>query len=103
MTDYNGWQTFWRSVDEARLTVRIFMISKLGFLATYVWFVTNELFAVIDKAMASNGDAAWQNLTAILGAVTAFAGVTIPMLSKMYLEAWHDYRGSSSPLHKETE
>ena len=95
----NGWQKFWMGVDEARLTVRFFMMAKLALLGTYVWYVTSGLFAIIDMAMEQNGTANWENLAAILTAVTAFVTVTVPVLSKMYMEAWHDYRNSDSPLH----
>lgn len=90
----NRWQFFWRSLDEARLIVRILLMVKLAALIAYVWFCTSNLYRVIDTAMTENGDAAWTNLAAILGAITTFCGVTIPVLSKMYLEAWKDYRGS---------
>lgn len=92
----NWWQVFWRSMDEARLTVRILLTVKLAALILYVWFCTSNLFRVIDVAMAANSDAAWTNLVAILGAITTFCGVTIPVLSKMYLQAWTDFRQSGT-------
>lgn len=97
----NKWQIFWRSVDEARLFVRFFIFAKLILLGTYVWFVSSKLFSVIDLAMVQNSEAAWGNLTAILGAITAFCAVTVPMLSKLYMAAWHDYRNSESVLYDE--
>ena len=95
----NWWQIMWRSHDEARLTVRFMLAVKLAALISYVYFCTSSLFRVIDAAMAQNGEAAWTNLAAILGAITTFCGITIPVLSKMYLQAWQDYRGSCGPLH----
>ena len=96
----NWWQIMWRSHDEARLTVRLMLTVKLIALILYVWFCTSNLFRVVDSAMAQNSDAAWTNLTAILGAITTFCGITIPVLSKMYLEAWQDYRQSNGPLYQ---
>ena len=99
----NKWQLFWRSMDEARITVRLFLAVKLVAVIAYVWYCTSNLFRVIDMAMADNGDAAWTNLAAILGAITTFCGVTIPVLAKMYKDSWLDYRNSRSPLHEEPE
>jgi hypothetical protein len=89
----------WRSHDEARLTVRLMLSIKLAALIMYVWFCTSNLFRVVDAAMLQNNEAAWTNLTAILGAITTFCGITIPVLSKMYLQAWQDYRQSNGPLY----
>jgi len=97
--EMNWWQIMWRSHDEARLTVRLMLTIKLIALILYVWFCTSNLFRIVDSAMDNNGDAAWTNLTAILGAITAFCGITIPVLSKMYLKAWEDYRQSNGPLY----
>ena len=92
----NSWQIFWRSMDEARMSVRIMLMIKLVALIAYVWFCTSNLFRIVDSAMDANGEALWTNLTAILGAITTFCGITIPVLSKMYLEAWKDYRNSGT-------
>ncbi len=97
----NKWQIFWRSMDEARLFVRVFIAAKLILLGTYVWFVSSKLFSVVDAAMAQNSEAVWTNLTAILAAITAFCAVTVPMLSKLYMAAWTDYRNSESVLYNE--
>ena len=90
------WRRMWRAIDEARLIVRIMLAVKLTALVCYVWFCTSNLFRVIDAAMAANGEAAWTNLAAILGAITTFCGITIPVLSNMYLKAWKDYRESGT-------
>ncbi len=97
----NKWQIFWRSIDEARLFVRVAIYAKLIMLGSYVWFVSSKLFDVIDVAMAQNSEAVWTNLTAILTAITAFCAVTVPMLSKLYISAWTDYRNSNSVLYEE--
>jgi hypothetical protein len=88
-------------MDEARLFVRVFIAAKLILLGTYVWFVSSKLFSVVDAAMAQNSEAVWTNLTAILAAITAFCAVTVPMLSKLYMAAWTDYRNSESVLYNE--
>lgn len=90
------WRRFWRALDEARFVVRALLLVKLVALILYVWFCTSNLFRVIDTAMAANSAAAWTNLVAILGAITTFCGVTIPVLSNMYLKAWTDYRQSGT-------
>lgn len=93
------WRGFWRALDEARFSVRVMVLAKFVGLVGYIYLVTDKFFDVIETANAANGDAQWTNLAAVLGAVTAFASITIPVLSSMYLKAWADYRGSGTDWH----
>jgi hypothetical protein len=92
----NRWQTFWRSLDEARFIVRAMLIAKFVALVVYVFSATRSFHGVIVDALAQGQAADWAQLVPVLTAVTAFYGVTIPVLSNMYLKAWHDYRQSGT-------
>lgn len=92
----NRWQVAWRSVDEARLVVRLMLLAKFAALVAYVFYGTTSYHGFIDAALAQSAAAgsSWGDLVPVLGAITAFYSITIPVLSKMYLDAWKDYRQS---------
>lgn len=90
----NPWQIFWRSIDEARLVVRIMLAAIFAAVVFYVWFVTRGLFGIIHDALMQENANAWTNLAVILTAVTSFSGVTIPVLVGMFKAVWEDYRSS---------
>ena len=92
--DMNNWQIFWRSIDEARLIVRLMVFIKLTLVAGYIFMVTVGLFDMVEAAMTKNMD--FSQLAAVLGTITAFAGVTIPILANMYRDVWKDYRQSGT-------
>lgn len=95
----NKWQIFWKSLDEARFVVRSTLILIFIAVVAYVWFVTQHLFGIIAMAMeaeTTGADGVWTNLAVILTAVTAFAGVTIPVLVGMFKQVWQDYRESGT-------
>jgi len=92
----NRWQFFWRSLDEARLVVRVMLLAKFVALVAYVFAATRAFHGVITEAMGQGAEFDWAQMVPILTAVTAFYGVTIPVLSNMYLKAWQDYRQSGT-------
>lgn len=92
------WQRFWRGVDEARLMVRVMVVLKFAALVGYVFYGTQHYHAIVAGALVQTAakQATFGELTPVLAAVTAFYSLTIPMLSKMYLDAWKDYRQSGT-------
>lgn len=88
----NKWQVLWRSVDEARLIVRVMIFIKLALLSAYIYIVQDGLFNIVDQAMDKN--MALGEVVAVLGAVTVFATFTVPILAGMYKQLWVDYRNS---------
>lgn len=92
----NRWQVLWRSIDEARLIVRVMLLAKFSALVAYVFYGTTSYHGFIDEALAqaATGGTNWGELVPVLAAITAFYSITIPVLSKMYLDAWKDYRQS---------
>jgi hypothetical protein len=92
------WQRFWRAFDEARLMVRVMVVAKFLALVTYVFYGTQHYHQIVAGALVQTAakQATFGELTPVLAAVTAFYSLTIPMLSKMYLEAWKDYRQSGT-------
>ena len=100
----NRWQVFWKSLDEARFVVRTMLLLIFVGVVSYVWFVTHRLFGIISMAMEAEtqagGQGVWTNLAVILAAVTAFAGVTIPVLVGMFKQVWDDYRSSGTDWSK---
>jgi hypothetical protein len=94
----NRWQFFWRSVDEARLMPRLMVITSFFALVGYVFLGTQHFHTVINGALVQSAaqQATWSELTPVLGAVTAFYGLTFPVLSKLFLDMWKDYRQSGT-------
>ena len=94
----NRWQVVWRSIDEARLIVRLMLVAKFAALVAYVFYGTTSYHGFIDEALAQSeaGGTNWGELVPVLAAITAFYSITIPVLSKMYLDAWKDYRQSGT-------
>lgn len=92
------WQRFWRSVDEARLMPRFMVIAAFGALVGYVFLGTSHFHAVINGALVQSAaqQATWSELTPVLAAVTSFYGVTFPILSRLFLDMWKDYRQSGT-------
>ena len=88
----NWWQIVWRSIDEARIMVRFMVLAKLALFAGYTYMVTQDLFDMIEYAMEKNLDLG--QMVSVITAITAFAGVTIPILANMVKDVWKDYRGS---------
>jgi hypothetical protein len=84
----------WRSVDEARMVVRIMVFAKFAALMGFVYMVTRGLFALASEAMQRDLDLA--QAAVLIGAVTAFATTTIPILVSIYRDVWKDYRQSGT-------
>lgn len=92
----NKWQTFWRSMDEARLIVRVILILGLYALFQYIWFVTDSFFGIVSTAQASGSDASWAQLVPVLTAVTAFVVGNLKIIVDLVTKAWLDYRQSGT-------
>lgn len=92
----NRWRIFWRGVDEARLMPRLMVIAAFVALVSYVFLGTSHYHAVVNGALVQSAaqQATWSELTPVLAAITAFYGVTFPILSKLFLQMWQDYRQS---------
>lgn len=90
------WRRFWRAVDEARLMPRGMVIAAFVALVAYVFFGTTNYHRFIAGALVQSaaGQATWSELVPVLGAITAFYSITIPVLSKLFLDMWKDYRQS---------
>ena len=75
---------------------RIMVIAKFVALVAYVFFGTTNYHRFIAGALVQSaaGQASFSELVPVLAAITAFYSITIPVLSKMYLDAWKDYRQS---------
>lgn len=89
------WQWAWSNIDSARIVVRLMLFLKFGALVSYVFLVTNAFFRIVTQAMGKDNPD-WAQLVPVLGAVTAFAGVTIPVLVALYRDVWKDYRESGT-------
>jgi hypothetical protein len=89
---------FWRSFDEARLMSRLMVLAAFFALVAYVFLGTSHFHAVINGALVQSAaqQATWSELTPVLGAVTAFYGVTFPILSRLFLDMWKDYRSAGT-------
>lgn len=94
----NKWQIFWRSIDEARLIVRVILFVGFYFVFKYLWFVSAKFFGIIDIAQ-QNDDPQWSAMVPILTAVTAFAAANVKVIVDLVTKVYLDYRKSSSVLH----
>jgi hypothetical protein len=94
----NRWQLIWRSIDEARLMPRLMVTTSFFALVGYVFYGTQHYHAVVNGALVQSaaGQATFGELTPVLGAVTAFYAITIPVLSRLFLDMWKDYRQSGT-------
>lgn len=94
----NRWQQIWRAVDEARLMPRFMVLAAFAALVGYVFLGTSHFHAVINGALVQSAaqQATWSELTPVLAAVTSFYGITFPILSRLFLDMWKDYRQSGT-------
>lgn len=94
MSGLNRWQFVWRSIDEARLIPRLMVIAAFVALVSYVFLGTLHYHAVVNGALVQSAaqQATWSELTPVLAAITAFYSVTFPILSRLFLDMWKDYR-----------
>lgn len=67
-------------------------------LVFYVFYGTTNYHRFIAGALVQSaaGQATWSELVPVLGAITAFYSITIPVLSKLFLDMWKDYRQSGT-------
>lgn len=75
---------------------RIMVLAAFGSLVAYVFLGTSHFHQVINGALVQSAaqQATWSELTPVLAAVTSFYGVTFPILSRLFLDMWKDYRQS---------
>jgi len=94
----NRWQLIWRSIDEARLMPRLMVTTSFFALVGYVFYGTQHYHAVVNGALVQTaaGRGSFAEITPVLAAVTAFYAITIPVLSKLFLDMWKDYRQSGT-------
>lgn len=97
----NRWQTFWKSMDEARIIVRVILIAGMWALLAYIWFVTGKFFGIVDTAQLQGDNVDWAQLVPVLTATTAFVGVTLKIIVDLVTKVWLDYRQSGTDWDKE--
>ncbi len=92
----NRWQTIWKSIDEARLIVRIILVAGLYGLFRYIWFVTDQFFGIVATSQGQGSTANWAQLVPILTAVTAFVVGNLKIIVDLVTKIWLDYRQSGT-------
>lgn len=92
----NRWQLVWKSLDEARIVVRVMVLLIFAAVIAYIGYVTHFVFEIVRAALEQGPNGGWSNLAVVLGAITSFAGVTIPVLASMFKSIWTDYRRSGT-------
>jgi len=83
----NGWDRFWRSVDRARLVIRIMLFVIFYALLRYVWFVTDRFLGIVETAQMEDNPE-WSAMVPILTAVTAFAAANVKVIVDLVSTMW---------------
>lgn len=86
----NRWDTFWRSIDRARLVIRVMLFVVFFALFQYISFVTQKFFGIIETAQ-QNDSPEWAGMVPILTAVTAFAAANVKVIVDLVQTMWKSW------------
>lgn len=95
----NRWDKTWRSIDRARLVIRIMLFVVFFALFEYVWFVTDRFFGVVETAQLEDNPQ-WAAMVPILGAITAFAGANVKFIVDLAMKMWTSWSSGGTDWGK---